>query len=180
MEFLILSDAHGNRPAIERALQLQVHSPDAVFFLGDGLREFFEVDPALSARFAVAGNCDFFLPLEMGEENRDACFLSFEGHRILLTHGHLFGVKGGYGRLLSYAQSKGADIVLCGHTHVPFLQTIPAGGEIEGARLSRPMYLFNPGSIGRDAEGKGYAFGTLVLKGENVLFSHGWIRPEDL
>lgn len=180
MELLILSDAHGNRSAIERALQLQVHSPDAVCFLGDGLRDFYAVDSSQSARFAVAGNCDFFLPLEMDEENRDVCFLSFEGHRILLTHGHLFGVKGGYGRLLSYAHGKGADIVLFGHTHVPLLQTLPAGSEIGGARLSRPMYLFNPGSIGRDAEGKGYSFGTLVLRGENVLLSHGWIRPEDL
>lgn len=180
MEFLILSDAHGNKAAIERAMRLQVRTPDAVFFLGDGLREFYGADLSQSALFAVAGNCDLFLPLQMDEEDRDLAILTFEGHRILLTHGHLFGVKGGYERLIAYASARGADIVLFGHTHRPFLQTVPAGSEIRGERLSRSILLFNPGSIGMDADGEGYSFGTLTLKEESVLFSHGRIRRGEI
>jgi predicted phosphodiesterase len=85
-----------------------------------------------------------------------------------LTHGHEWGVKGGLGALIAHAADVGADIVLFGHTHAPTLQTIAVGEQIGKTVLSRPMYLFNPGSIGYDG-----SFGTLTIKGETVLFGHG-------
>ena len=69
--------------------------------------------------------------------------------------------------MIAQAAKFDADIVLFGHTHEAYEETIPEGTLIGGKSLTRPMYLFNPGSI---AQG---SFGTLVLKRDCVLFSHG-------
>ena len=163
MEFLIFSDSHGKYYGAIEAFERQVKAPDAVFFLGDGLRDMSASDFGGSAFFSVRGNCDFFAPDGVSAE----LTLSFEGHKLLLCHGHLFGVKSGYGALISHAAELGADIVLFGHTHKPCEEMIPVGYTVGGRTLSRPMYLFNPGSLRQGS------FGTLFLKEDRVLFSHG-------
>ncbi len=165
MEFLIVSDSHGRVENIQTAIERQIKSPDAILFLGDGARDLdrlFLVDTPL---WAVRGNCDWY---SSDLADRTERLLYLEGHTILLCHGHEWGVKGGLGALISHAADVGADIVLFGHTHVPTLQTIAAGETVGKTTLSRPMYLFNPGSIGYEG-----SFGTLTLRGDTVLFSHG-------
>lgn len=164
MDVLIFSDSHGHGSRMQEALDRQISRPNAVFFAGDGLRDVDAVDFGSVDLYAVQGNCDWFSATAV----RTELVTALGGHTILLTHGHMYGVKGGYGALLSHAAKVGADIVLFGHTHLPYLETIPQGSEIGGVILTRPLYLFNPGSIGMDG-----SFGTLVLRGENVLFSHG-------
>ncbi len=165
MELLIFSDSHGQSDAMRRALDSQVRRPKGICFLGDGLRD----TDALGNEnplYAVRGNCDWDasasdVPTEL--------LLHFEGHTLLLTHGHLHGVKSGLGALIARAADVHADIVLFGHTHGAFLETLPTGTQIGNEVLSRPMYLFNPGSIGYG----GRSFGTLLLRGDTVLLSHG-------
>lgn len=163
MDFLIFSDAHGRTAGMTAAFRRQRRTPDAVLFLGDGVRDFSPADFPGSACFAVRGNCDLLVPSEVAE---DEMILRFEGHTLFLTHGHLYHAKYGTDRLIAHARAVGADIVLFGHTHRPTLERVPTeeGGEI---------ILFNPGSIGRDRDGEGYSFGTLTLTPETVLFSHG-------
>ena len=170
MELLIFSDSHGRFENIQSALSRQVKSLDAILFLGDGARDLdrlFLVDTPL---WAVRGNCDW---MSSDFADRTERLLYLEGHTILLTHGHEWGVKGGLGALIAHAADAKADIVLFGHTHKPTLQTIAAGEKVGKTELLRPMYLFNPGSIGYNEDGEGYSFGTLTLKGESVLFGHG-------
>ncbi|MBQ2248865.1 MAG: YfcE family phosphodiesterase [Clostridia bacterium] len=175
MELLVISDAHGNRAAICEALRRQVRPPDALLFLGDGLRDLPDLPDGRTALYAVAGNCDGYLPFFTEGEEREICLLSLGEHRLLLTHGHRFGVKSGCGALLAYAAQEGADIVLYGHTHLPHAEVIPAGTALGGLVTERPIYLFNPGSIGQDVDGKGYSFGTVTLLGKSALLSHGRI-----
>lgn len=175
MELLVISDAHGNRAAICEALRRQVRPPDALLFLGDGLRDLPDLPDGRTALYAVAGNCDGYLPFFTEGEERELCLLSLGEHRLLLTHGHRFGVKSGCGALLAYAAQAGADIVLYGHTHLPYAEVIPAGTALGGLVTERPIYLFNPGSIGQDVDGKGYSFGTVTLLGKSALLSHGRI-----
>ena len=164
MDFLIFSDSHGHGERMTAALRRQVRCPDAVIFLGDGLRDTGAIDTGNVTLFAVRGNCDLFC----SDPSITADLtLSFEGHRLFCTHGHLYGVKGGVGALLSHAAKQGADIVLFGHTHTPICEVIPEGSEVGGTVLPRPMYLFNPGSVGAGS------FGTLMLTEKAVLFSHG-------
>ncbi len=164
MDFLIFSDSHGRFDRIGEVLNRQVTRPNAVFFCGDGLRDVSDAELGGIRLYTVQGNCDWFSPFGAQTEEH----IPVNGHLILLTHGHLYGVKSGVGALAAHAARVGADIVLFGHTHLPFLQTLAAGEEVGGVRLTRPLYLFNPGSIGMDG-----SFGTLMLNGRDLLFSHG-------
>ncbi len=166
MGILIVSDSHGRAHKLTEVLERQIRRPDLVIHLGDGARDLAVVEERGIPFYSVRGNCDYSLhgiDFPFPEE----CLVSVGGHLSFLTHGAEYGVKGGLGRLVAAAARNGAELVLFGHTHVPFAQTVPAGTQIGAHTLARPMHLFNPGSLG---EGR---FGTLTLRGENVLFSHG-------
>jgi putative phosphoesterase len=165
MEFLIFSDSHGSAQTMSAAIDRQIKMPDAVLFLGDGARDLDRLFLCDIPIWAVRGNCDWSSSDYADKTER---LLYFEGHTILLCHGHEWGVKGGMGALIAHAAEVGADIVLFGHTHTPTVKAIAAGEQVKGTTLTRPMYLFNPGSIGYEG-----SFGTLTLKGESVLLSHG-------
>ncbi len=164
MEILIFSDSHGRADRMHEALERQLRRPDAVFFAGDGLRDLERLDFGRADVYAVCGNCDFFSASAAPTER---C-VQLADHKFFLTHGHLYGAKHGYGSLLRRAAELGADIVLFGHTHLPCCESLPAGTQLGEITLTRRLYLFNPGSIG-----EGRSFGTLTLRGETVLFSHG-------
>lgn len=170
MEFLILSDSHGREDRLLSALEKQVKRPDAVFFLGDGVRDTEVLEGRDLPVLYVRGNCDWgSYAMQIPDER----VYYAEGHTILLCHGHYYGVKGGVGALLSHAEQIGADVVLFGHTHLPHEAELPVGTQIGSTTLTRPLYLFNPGSAGYDGDGRGPSFGTLHLKDAEVLFSHG-------
>ena len=69
----------------------------------------------------------------------------------------MYGVKWGLEKIILAAGSRGADIVLFGHTHLPH-ESYEDG-----------LYIFNPGSI----SSSGYSFGVLMLSEKGVLLSHG-------
>jgi hypothetical protein len=160
MKILILSDAHGENRKIERALALH---PDAelVLYLGDGSRgacDVFSRLPPTVAAVAVHGNCDG--PFSGGLNDEE--ILDVEGHRILLCHGHRYGVKGGLGHLIAAAKRRGADIALFGHTHERHEEYLPDYG----------LWLFNPGALSYPERGEP-SFGLLTLTPSGLLFSHG-------
>lgn len=168
MEFLILSDSHGCVENLQAVEARQIKRPDAIFFLGDGARDIAYLSTQSIPLLAVRGNCDWTTS-ELAQKTER--LLHFEDHSILMTHGHEWGVGAGIDALAKHAAELGADIVLFGHTHKPFLQTLPAGVELGEITLTRPMYLFNPGSI--SYEGEGPSFGTLTIRGKDVLLAHG-------
>ncbi len=77
----------------------------------------------------VKGNNDFFgnLPDEQDFE--------YAGHTFFVTHGHRYLVNMGSSEIRREALSRGADIVIYGHTHKPV--ALEADG----------IYVFNPGSL---------------------------------
>lgn len=164
MDFLIFSDSHGKRNKIDAVLDRQVRPPDAIFFLGDGIGDLSDRERGIPV-FRVRGNCDWRFGQEDVPEEEALCM---EGRKIFLCHGHRFGAKSGSTGLLRAALERDADIVLFGHTHSPFLETVPAGTPIGSAVLQKPVFLFNPGSIGY-----GGSFGTLCLTSQTILFAHG-------
>ena len=164
---MIFSDSHGDVDRMQLALHRQPTRPLAVFHLGDGFRDTKYLDLNGIPLYAVRGNCDLFYGGER-DECPDEQITVIGEHRALLTHGARYSVKSGLGNLIDAAVKKRADIVLYGHTHVPDLQVFPAGTTVCGCLLSKPLYLFNPGSIGQRG-----CFGTLTVQGESVLFGHG-------
>lgn len=171
MNFLILSDSHRRRENLLRALGRAGHA-DGILFLGDGLSDLphgdsFEGIPI----YAVRGNCDSFT-FSDSDRYPEELLLRFGEYTVLMTHGHLFGVKASYERAAAHACARGADILLFGHTHIPLEKYLPAFSAPDTAALRRGIYIFNPGSIGEPRDGAP-SFGTMEIRGKTVLFGHG-------
>lgn len=158
MKLLILSDSHQEINTMAEAVRRE--APDAVLHLGDH----YEDAQKLALQFpdiplyAVEGNTDYApgAPVEL--------LLCFEGKRVYMTHGHLFGVKMGLTSIKRKGDAVAADLVLFGHTHQPLLQD--AGD----------MTLMNPGTIGRYGRGFGKnnpTYGVVEIVGGEMKC---WVR----
>ena len=170
LNFLILSDSHRSRANVEEAV-MKSRGVDAILFLGDGLGDLgYEPSFMSIPVFSVRGNCDAFFSGEVEEE----LILHFEEYTVMMMHGHRFGVKSSYSAAAAYAASKGADILLFGHTHTPMEKYLAAGEELCGVPLKKPLHIFNPGSVGTMSAGH-CSFGTMTLDKKGVLFGHGKI-----
>ena len=145
MEYLIFSDSHRSPEKIREVLSRQISRPCGVFFLGDGISDA-EAAVGNIPLYEVSGNCDGFL--SPGNTSPTERLVTVEGIRVLLLHGHLYGVKSGPGAAIAHAVREGADVLLFGHTHEAFCETIDAGETVGGITLSRPLWVLNPGSIG--------------------------------
>jgi len=125
---LVFSDSHGKIGPMADMVAARI--PDFIFHLGD----YNEDAVALSKRFpdiplhAVRGNCDFLSDTPDLEE------IKIRDKTILLTHGHRYHVKESYDALQTMAQKAGADLILFGHTHIPYYAHI------------NQLHILNPGS----------------------------------
>ena len=162
MKILVVSDSHGRYDRFKTLMSMHADA-DEILFLGDGARDTF----VLGGRaICVRGNCDSFLAQDLPSER----MLWLGDFKILMMHGHEKLVKSGIDRALCYAHARGADILLFGHTHVCFEKYYPEGTIIGDTVLDRPMYAFNPGSLGDRG-----SFGLIEIKNGSVLFSHGTV-----
>lgn len=156
---LVVSDVHSDVPSLRRILRSE--QADAMFFLGDGLRD---LDSAIEQEnrqghpaprwpvYRVRGNCDIGAPDPLEG------LAPFGGILFFYTHGHAYGVKMGTGRLAEAAAARGADVALYGHTHAEDLEKPQAG---------RPA-VFNPGALLRGS------YGVITVKNGHCSF--GWRR----
>ncbi|MBQ3213534.1 MAG: YfcE family phosphodiesterase [Clostridia bacterium] len=121
----LLSDSHGSRSKIEDLIFS--NNFDYIFFMGDGLRDFENIDEDNLKK--VSGNCDLF--------NFEAItqFLEIEGFKIMITHGHEYKAKLTTLLMLKKAKENYCNIVCYGHTHKQLCE------EIDN------IYLINPGSF---------------------------------
>ena len=153
MDIVVFSDSHGNSARMRDVIDST--GADVVIHLGDGADDIESIERTDRRRrlyIYVRGNCDLFqgeLPL-----TREFTLL---GTRFLIMHGHTAGVKHGTAALEALAVSRGADIVMYGHTHEPDDRYLP--GE-------KPLRVLNPGSIG-DRFHPTYA--TVTLRDGSIL-----------
>ena len=179
MDVLVISDTHGRRHAIERVLSQLHFRPSTVLFLGDGLRDLSIITASdryedVSA-FAVAGNCDGSILFPPDEPEVRTVLLG--DLRVVMMHGHTFDVKWGLDQAIAYAASKEADVLLYGHTHVPYEKTLPAGEPLrDGTVLKKPLLVANPGSLGEPRYGQAPSFGVLTIRDGQMLFSNGTLK----
>ncbi len=171
MDILVLSDSHGRRDMVEEAIKIQIKKPDAIIYLGDGQRDIKNADTDDIPLYSVSGNCDSYglfpdlsLPVEQN--------LILGEKRIFFTHGHKYGVKSTLTLLICEGAARGADIILFGHTHLPFEQVLMPESSY-GIKTDKPIYIFNPGSIGMYP----YSFGNITIDREGrVLTAHGSLK----
>ena len=148
--FLVMSDTHGHLSHAKKVLE-QYPQIRSVIHLGDYLRDAAKLQNQFPETefIMVPGNCDYApnMPAER--------VLELEGNRILLTHGHRYGVKSGMAGIESKAREEGFQAVLFGHTHVPICK-----------RTS--FLLLNPGSLGYPRGFSGPTYGILEISGNQM------------
>lgn len=130
---LVVSDTHGRAdlPAIARLAA----DCDLVLHLGDGFVDGQRLQMLQDAPvIQVLGNTD--LPLDVVPEKR----LEVEGWSILLTHGHLHGVKRSLVDLVGHADDMDCQLVLFGHLHRPVYQE---SGRIKAFCPSSAAYTYD-------------------------------------
>lgn len=130
MKVLVISDTHGDtRKAVEavksnKGINLIIH-------LGDYYRDAQKIAglfPSIPIEY-IYGNSDFMVNDVASEKLLDVC-----GKKIFMTHGHRYSVKWDYNKLYNKAEELHADVLLFGHTHIPYI-------------IKRDKYyVINPGS----------------------------------
>lgn len=129
MKVLIMSDTHGRNHNILNTIK-QVKPMDLLIHLGDlGGGEGYIEEIAECQTEMVSGNNDFYGGLPKDK------LINIGKYRVLLTHGHRYGVNYDVNNLLVAGEKNKADIVMFGHTHVPMID------------LSHDIWLINPGSL---------------------------------
>ena len=135
MKIAVFSDTHGSAGGMDGAVAED--RPDAVIHCGDGCRDIRGIErefPDVPV-YNVAGNCDCDPALPLTR------IVELNGVRILITHGHSYGVRyGNLDRLAYAAEEAGARIALYGHTH-------RARADLVGS-----VAVLNPGSAGMGAQ----------------------------
>lgn len=129
MKLILFSDSHGMLNSMQYVLENE--KPEVVIHCGDYDRDANQLKKKFRNMkwHIVAGNGDF------GRGGNDEEVFTVCGKRFFITHGHLHGVKRGYMNLIYAAMEKNADVVVFGHTHIPFYE------KVDG------MHVINPGSI---------------------------------
>lgn len=142
MKIVVFSDTHGDVDHMEQVVRRE--KPYLVLHLGDLCRDAEELQRRLRSQTIqyVCGNCDGFT------ETPDQRVLQVEGRRILMTHGHRYGVKQAYGRAVFAAQEVEADILLFGHTHIPYCEDL------------KGLWVMNPGAC----QGRRASYGVISLE----------------
>jgi putative phosphoesterase len=130
MELVIISDTHiDSIEKLPSKLIDEIKNADGVIHTGDitsekVLRDLFNLNPNI---YAVRGNMDKNLFSSLPKKR----LIEIEGIKIGITHGDTF-----YGNIEDYLfySFPEADIIIHGHTHVPFW------GKVDD------KYILNPGS----------------------------------
>ncbi len=147
MKIGVTGDTHGSIQAMRQILQV-VEPVDYWFHTGDFSQDagFLPQNTNLPL-LSVAGNCDGSRSVSNIDE-----FITLEGLRIWLTHGHRYMPHRKPEELAWWGKKLEADIVVFGHTHIPFCQWFGS------------MLLFNPGSPASPRGAQGPSYGILTLQ----------------
>lgn len=142
MLFVVVSDTHGNLEALQKAIAFceTNYAIDYYIHLGDGVGDMLRcIKNCLineQNTYLLKGNCDMFSSVV------DEKVIEAEGLRLLLCHGHRYDVKSGLDKIVYKAKELEVDIVLHGHTHIPYNENI-AGIQIinPGSLNERPVFI---------------------------------------
>lgn len=149
MKVLVISDSHQRLNRLVDIYELE--KPDVVICAGDHSKDGEELSFVCpdSKYYIVRGNCDIF-----DRRHEDEMIFELEGFKILLAHGHEYGVKSGYEWIEERGRRLNCDIVIFGHTHIQYLFS------------KNGITLFNPGAV------YGREYGILEIDGDRFQFYH--------
>jgi putative phosphoesterase len=115
MKILICSDSHKRLDIFQKIIEKEL--PEIILFAGDHSTDAIDMSYVYSdiEFFIVRGNTDYF-----DKDTADKLIIEIEKEKVLLVHGHLFGVKSYMHELENEAESDKVNICIFGHTHIPY------------------------------------------------------------
>jgi len=155
----IVADTH-SQPHPRTAELLRAERPSAILHAGDigdlgVLDQLAKIAPVI----AVRGNIDERAPHLPDVVTIDVCAGEQSALRLLITHIAVYGAKL-RADAAQLAARHSARIVVCGHSHVPFLGR------------DRGLTVFNPGSIGPRRMHLPIVFGMMEIVDAKLGFRH--------
>jgi uncharacterized protein len=154
MKILVMSDTHGHKANIEKAVK-KYSDVDCIIHLGDYVRDAEYVKKLTDKKvYLLKGNCDIS---DIAEQE---LILTVDGLKVLALHGHQQSVKASLLPLGLYAMQREADLVLFGHTHIPVEE------------LYGNMILYNPGSLG-EPRGRKPSVGVVAIENGEISITRG-------
>lgn len=145
MRVLVVSDTHGRHTNLDRILQ-EVGRIDMFVHLGDVEDGDVYIDVVVECeKHIIGGNNDYFSALPREED------FYIGTHKVYITHGHQYSVSYETESIKKAGLERGADIVMFGHTHKPFLE------------IGEDITLLNPGSVSYPRQ-KGRQPGYMILE----------------
>ncbi|MDX2022672.1 MAG: metallophosphoesterase family protein [Deltaproteobacteria bacterium] len=161
LRLVVVADTH-SQPHPNSAALIASHKPEAILHAGDigdldVLEQLAQIAPVLAVRGNIDGHAPSLpdhLAIDLGAGEGEAPLA-----RLLLLH---IGVNGPKLRAdaARAATQKHAQIVVCGHSHVPFIG------------VDKGLTIFNPGSIGPRRFALPIAFGVLELTPAQLRLWH--------
>ena len=159
MRIVVVADTHG-RPHPKSAALIAAERPDHILHAGDvGDLKVLDGLAKIASVSAVRGNIDAHAPelpdtLTVDVWDGDESVL-----KMFLLH---IGVTGTEVRadVARVARAEGARVVVCGHSHVPFLGR------------DRDLTVFNPGSMGPRRFQLPIVFGVIEIGRQGVTMRH--------
>lgn len=155
MKLAVVSDTHGCLSALDVCIEC-AGRVDAWCHLGDLTSDAEALMRKTDAQvFAVRGNCDYLDGAARKYESE--AVIELGGARILMMHGHLYGVSPySYDKAAYRAEELHCGVLLFGHTHISLVNS-------DGRVLA-----VNPGSPSCPRGGRRHSFALLEIENGDV------------
>ena len=135
-KILVFADSHGDAGTMDTVTGLE--QPDLVLHLGDDVRDaqaLMENYPGLRVEM-IRGNTD------PEEDALPETVISVAGYTLFMVHGEEYDVEADVEEVIEAGLLEGADVILFGHSHKPYLERRDG------------VWVMNPGRIGRTSRKK--------------------------
>ncbi|MEI3234918.1 MAG: metallophosphoesterase [Intestinibacter bartlettii] len=153
MRIGIISDTHRFTKAIDHVIPY-LQDCDLIVHAGDNIDDADYIEAVTDIPVvAVKGNCDFY-----SDPGKDEETFMAEDKRVFVCHGHNYGIKYSMSDLLNKALNSNIDIVIFGHSHIPFYQEI------------RGVIFINPGSVSLPRGGSSKGLGILDIENGEITY----------
>ncbi|MBM7624845.1 YfcE family phosphodiesterase [Sporohalobacter salinus] len=148
MKLLCISDTHGETKKLQRIIK-SVDEIDILLHAGDYIRDVDSINQHEFKVFSVKGNCD------RGTNGKFKKVIGINDKKLLLVHGHQYGIKYGLHKLSYQVAEVEADIVVFGHTHRSL------------CLKENGILYFNPGSVTYPRDGSA-SYGIIEIEGDKI------------
>jgi len=152
MRILVFSDTHNNFSQLKRIIDKH-NDIDTIIHAGDCTDEIDDIRLLMPNKiiFNVSGNCDYY------SAAKSKITAKIENKLIFIRHGHTENVKNSLYEIIAMANAENADILVYGHTHIPYVNK------------QGNLHIINPGSLTQPrGEHRHPTYGIIEILGDDI------------